>query len=74
LHQCSSNKTKSKDGTAGAEILISIPNDLGSKKSTTYVGLIDSGALSSLLNQALIEQIAFEKTSQANRMTWETHS
>jgi hypothetical protein len=69
-----SNETKSKDRNAGAEILIAIPNDLGSKKFTTYVGLVDSGASSSLLNQALIEQTAFEKTLQANTMTWETHT
>jgi hypothetical protein len=69
-----SNETKSKDRNAGAEILIAIPNDLGSKKFTTYVGLVDSGASSSLLNQALIEQTAFEKTLQANTMTRETHT
>ncbi len=63
-----------KDGTAGAEILIAIPNDLGSKNYTTYVGLVDSGASSSLLNQALIEQTGFEKTLQVNTTTWETHA
>jgi hypothetical protein len=74
LTAANSNKIKSKDGATGAEILITIPNDLGLKKYTPYVGLVDSGASSSLLNQALIEQTRFEKTSQVNTTTRETHT
>ena len=51
------SKNSEEEKTPSSEILIAAPNKKGSKKYTTYLGLVDSGSLGSLVNKEIIEFI-----------------
>jgi hypothetical protein len=42
-------------GTPSAEIIITIPKDKSSKQYKTYLGLVDTGTSSSLINKEIVE-------------------
>jgi hypothetical protein len=70
---CHSDNNKSNERkTPSSEILIAIPAKKGSKKYTTYLGLIDSGASGSLVNKELVEFADFDVKLQKKPTKWDT--
>jgi hypothetical protein len=55
-----------------SEILITIPENKGSKKYTTYLGLVDSGSSGSLVNKELVEHADFAIKRHKKLMKWDT--
>jgi hypothetical protein len=49
-----------KEKTPSSEVLLLIPDKKGSKKLTTYPGLVDSGSFGSLINKAIVALSDFE--------------
>ena len=49
-----SKDVKSEEKTFSAEILVSIPNGINSRKYTTYRGLADTGSSESLANAKIV--------------------
>ncbi len=64
-HHSDKNK-RNENKTPSSEILVAKPDKKGSKKYTTYLGLIDSGASGSLLNKELVEFADFGKRNLQN--------
>jgi hypothetical protein len=54
-----------------SEILIAIPNKKGSKKYTTYLGLVDSGSSGSLVNTEIVQFSDFDMTMQRKTTKWD---
>jgi hypothetical protein len=54
-----------------SEILIAIPNKKGSKKYTTYLGLVDSGSSGSLVNTEIVQFSDFDMTKQRKPTKWD---
>jgi hypothetical protein len=52
--------------------LIAIPNKKGSKKYTTYLGLVDSGSSRSLMNKEIVEYADFNIKFQKKPTKWDT--
>ena len=49
-----------------------MPDRKGSKKYTTYLGLVDSGASGSLVNKELVQHADFEIKLQQKPIKWDT--
>jgi hypothetical protein len=64
-HHSDKNK-RNENKTPSSEILVAKPDKKGSKKYTTYLGLIDSGASGSLVNKELVEFADFGKRNLQN--------
>lgn len=71
--QATNNLTQAKKKSFSAELLISIPNGVGSKKNTTYLALVDTGSSSFLaLEKVLGSRSRKKKTTDAT--TWSTQA
>ena len=68
-HQISNNAAST---IPSAEILIAIPENKGSKKYKTYLGLVDSGSSGSLVNKGIVEFANFKMQLQKNSVKWDT--
>jgi hypothetical protein len=63
---------KISEKTPSSEILIAIPDKKGSKKFTTYLGLVDSGSSGSLVNKEVIEHANLEIKLRKKPVKWDT--
>jgi hypothetical protein len=68
----SNNNKNDKKKVPSSEILVAIPDNKGSKKYTTYLGLIDSGSSGSLVNKDLVEFADFNVKMQRKPVEWDT--
>jgi hypothetical protein len=66
------NEKNEEEKMPSAEILIAIPNKKGSKKYTTYLGLMDSGSSGSLVNKEIVEYADFNIKLQKKPTKWDT--
>ncbi len=64
-----SNKKNEEERAPSSEILIAMPDKKGSKKYTTYLGLVDSG---SLVNKEIVEYANFNVKLQKKPTKWDT--
>jgi hypothetical protein len=63
--------TKGSKETPSAEIIITIPKDKGGKQYKTYLGLVNTGTSSSLINRDIVKDSTFEKTlSKKGTLCW----
>jgi hypothetical protein len=74
LHSRTDKNTKAEEKVPSSEILIAMPDKKGSKKYTTYLGLVDSGASGSLINKELVEYADFDTQLQKKPTKWDTAS
>jgi hypothetical protein len=58
--------------TPSSEILVAMPNKKGSKKYTTYLGLVDSGSSGSLVDTKLVKNANFNMESNKTPIKWDT--
>jgi hypothetical protein len=65
-------EAKDQKKVPSSEILIAIPAKKGSKKYTTYLGLVDSGASASLVSKDLVEMSDFDIKMQKKPTKWDT--
>jgi hypothetical protein len=49
-----------------------MPDKKGSKKFTTYLGLVDSGSSGSLVNKEMVEYANFDVKLQKKPTKWDT--
>jgi hypothetical protein len=66
--------TKGSKETPSAEIIITIPKDKGGKQYKTYLGLVDTGTSSSLINRDIVKDTTFEKTLSKIGTLWVTQA
>ena len=66
------SEQEKKEGTPSSEVLIALPNDKGSKKYITYLGLIDSGSSGLLLSSSIIKNTNFKVEKQKKPTKWDT--
>jgi hypothetical protein len=66
------SEQEKKEETPSSEVLIALPNDKGSKKYITYLGLIDSGSSGSLLSNSIIKDTKFNVERQKKPTKWDT--
>ncbi len=74
LHSHMNKNTKAKEKVPSSEILIAMTDKKGSKKYTTYLGLLDSGASGLLINKELVEYADFDTQLQKKPTKWDTAS
>jgi hypothetical protein len=65
------HQTKKK---VSAEILIAIPTSKGSKKNITYLGLLDTGCSSSLVDEDFVELNSFDINFSNLKTKWTTQA
>jgi hypothetical protein len=58
--------------TQSSEILIAMPDKKGSKKYTTYLGLVDPGSLGSLITKVIDKFYDFNIKMQKKLTKWDT--
>ncbi len=57
-----------------AEIIITVPKDKGHKQYKTYLGLVDTGTSSSLINKEIVELSSFDMTISQQETKWITQA
>jgi len=72
IHGRNHSKKSEEEKTPSSEILIAVPNKKGSKKYTTYLGLVDSGSSGSLVNKEIIDNSNFDVQLQKKPVKWDT--
>jgi hypothetical protein len=65
---------ESNEGIPSAEILITIPKDKEYKQYKTYLGLVDTGTSSSLINKDIIQFSSFDMELSQKKTTWITQA
>ena len=71
-YHCIQDHSKMPKFTPSSEILIAMPDKKGSKRYTTYLGLVDSGASGSLVNKELVKYADFDIKWQKKPTKWDT--
>ncbi len=66
--------TQEMKNTPSAEILITIPRSKGAKQYRTYLGLIDTGTSSSLINKDIINSSNFTMKITGDNVKWVTQA
>jgi hypothetical protein len=62
------------EGIPSAEIIITVPKDKGHKQYKTYLGLINTGTSSSLINKEIVKLSSFETTISPKETKWVTQA
>jgi hypothetical protein len=66
--------TQDKKNTPSAAILITMPENKGAKKYRTYLGLIDTGTSSSLINKDIVTSSNFTMKIAGDNVKWVTQA